>query len=166
VVTTEDVRRLREQTGVGIMDCKRALEEADGDFDKATEILRERGLAQAAKRADRETEQGLVDSYIHTGGRVGALVEVLCETDFVARTDEFRDLAHNIAMQVTATAPLGINDDDFPTDGDHDPGELPLMSQPFIKDQSRTIEELIKEAIAKTGENIRIGKIARFEVGG
>jgi elongation factor Ts len=164
LVSTDDVRRLREMTGAGIMDCKRALEETKGDFDKAIEVLRQQGLAQAAKRSERVTEQGLVEAYIHTGGRVGALVELLCETDFVARTDEFKELAHDIALQVTATAPAAISEDE---DGARrlEPGELVLLKQPFIRDQSRTIEDLLKEAIAKTGENIRIHKVARFEVG-
>ncbi|MEX2238242.1 MAG: translation elongation factor Ts [Dehalococcoidia bacterium] len=164
MVSTDDVRRLRETSGAGIMDCKRALEEAGGDFEKAVEVLRERGLAQAAKRSDRATEQGLVDAYIHTGGRVGAMVELLCETDFVARTDEFRELAHSIAMQVTATNPTAISEDDEEA-RELEPGELPLLQQPFIKDQSKTIEGLIHEAIAKTGENIKVRKISRFEVG-
>ena len=164
MVSTDDVRRLREMTGAGIMDCKRALDETRGDFDKAVEVLRQKGLAQAAKRSERATEQGLVEAYIHTGGRVGALVELLCETDFVARTDEFKELAHDIALQVTATAPAAISEDE---DGarEMEPGELVLLKQPFIRDQSKTIEDLIKEAIAKTGENIKIRKVARFEVG-
>ncbi|HET9200160.1 MAG TPA: translation elongation factor Ts [Dehalococcoidia bacterium] len=164
MVSTDDVRRLREMTGAGIMDCKRALDETKGDFEKAVEVLRQKGLAQAAKRAERATEQGLVEAYIHTGGRVGALVELLCETDFVARTDEFKELAHDIALQVTATAPAAISEDE---DGvrEMEPGELVLLKQPFIRDQSKTIEDLIREAIAKTGENIKIRKVARFEVG-
>lgn len=151
-------------TGAGIMDCKRALDETKGDFEKAVEVLRQKGLAQAAKRSERATEQGLVEAYIHTGGRVGALVELLCETDFVARTDEFKELAHDIALQVTATAPAAISEDE---DGvrEMEPGELVLLKQPFIRDQSKTIEDLIREAIAKTGENIKIRKVARFEVG-
>lgn len=164
MVSTDDVRRLREMTGAGIMDCKRALDETKGDFEKAVEVLRQKGLAQAAKRSERATEQGLVEAYIHTGGRVGALVELLCETDFVARTDEFKELAHDIALQVTATAPAAISEDE---DGvrEMEPGELVLLKQPFIRDQSKTIEDLIREAIAKTGENIKIRKVARFEVG-
>jgi elongation factor Ts len=165
LVSTEDVRRLREASGAGIMDCKRALDEAGGDFDRAMEALRHQGVAAAAKRAERATEQGLVESYIHTGGRVGALVELVCETDFVARTSEFKELAHNIAMQVTATAPPAIDESDMLVDGALEPDELVLLKQPFIKDQSRTIEELVREAIAKTGENIKIRRIARFEVG-
>jgi elongation factor Ts len=164
LVTTDDVRQLREATGAGIMDCKRALEEAKGDFERATELLRQQGLAQAAKRSERATEQGLVEAYIHTGGRVGALVELLCETDFVARTDEFKELAHEIALQVTATDPKVINEGDE-TEREMEPGELSLLKQPFIRDQSKTIGDLIQDAIAKTGENIRIARIARFEVG-
>ncbi|MPZ22026.1 MAG: translation elongation factor Ts [Dehalococcoidia bacterium] len=164
-VTTEDVRRLRETTGAGIMDCKRALEDADGDFDKAIEELRQKGLAQAAKRAERATDQGLVDYYVHTGGRVGALVELLCETDFVARTDVFKDLAHNIAMQVTATAPAAVSEDDLEGGYEGDPREAVLLKQPFIKDPSKSIEDLIREAMVSTGENIRVRRIARFEVG-
>jgi elongation factor Ts len=108
LVTTADVKRLREETGAGVMDSKRALEEANGDFDAAKDILREQGIAAAAKRADRTTSQGLVESYIHSGGRIGALVEVQCETDFVARTETFRDLARDLAMQVAAMNPAAM----------------------------------------------------------
>lgn len=165
MVSTDDVRRLREQSGAGIMDCKRALEESQGNFDKAMEELRQKGLAQAAKRSDRSTDQGLVEAYIHTGGRVGAMVEIVCETDFVARTEVFRELAHNIAMQVTATSPASVSEDELPEDAEGEPREIVLLQQPFIKDPSRTIQDLIQEAMLSTGENIRVRKISRFEVG-
>lgn len=166
MVSTDDVKRLREVTGAGVMDSKRALEKADGDFDKAREILREQGAAAAAKRSERETSQGLVESYIHGGGRIGALVEVNCETDFVARTDTFRALARDVAMQVAAMNPLALEVEDVPADAPGDRAQHALLNQPFIKDSSKTIGDLVKDAIAQTGENVRIARFARFELGG
>ena len=165
MVTADDVKRLREETGAGVMDCKRALEEASGDFDRARALLREQGMAAAAKRSERDTSQGLVEAYIHGGGRIGALVEVNCETDFVARTDTFKTLVRDIAMQVAAMNPLGISLDDVPDDapGGREPNAL--LTQPFIKDSSKTIGDLVKDAIAQTGENVRVTRIARFELG-
>lgn len=165
MVSTDDVKRLREVTGAGVMDSKRALEEAKGDFDRAQEILREHGAASAAKRADRSTGQGVVEAYIHGGGRIGALVEVNCETDFVARTDTFRDLARDIAMQVAAMNPLGLTEEDVPEGAPGTPAEHALLTQPFIKDASRTIGDLVQDAIAQTGENVRVAHFARFELG-
>jgi elongation factor Ts len=166
VASAEDVKKLRDLTGAGIMDCKRALEEAGGDMDKAVAILREKGVARAEKRADRATGQGLVESYIHAGGRIGVLVEVNCETDFVARTDDFKTLAHDIAMQVAGIpTTLVINEEDLPPDAEGTVEETVLMKQPFIRDGSRTIESLVKDAIAKTGENIQIRRFARYELG-
>ena len=166
VATADDVKRLREETGVGIMDCKRALDEADGSFDKAKQILKEKGIASAEKRAGRETSQGLVESYIHAGGRIGVLVEVNCETDFVARTAEFKKLAHDIAMQVAGVpSTLVVREEELPADADGTPEELVLLKQPFIRDGSKTIEELVRDAIASTGENIRVRRFARFELG-
>jgi elongation factor Ts len=148
------------------MDCKRALEEASGDFEKAKAILREKGIARAEKRADREVLQGLVESYIHAGGRIGVIVEVNCETDFVARTDEFKKLAHDIAMQVAGVpTTLAVREEDLPDGADGSVEETVLMKQPFIRDGSRTIESLIKDAVAKTGENIQVRRFARFELG-
>ncbi len=164
-VTTAMVKELREQTGAGVMDAKRALEEAGGDMEKAAAILRERGMAAAAKRAGRETKQGVVEAYIHAGGRIGVLVELNCETDFVANTPEFRQLARDIAMQIAAMSPLVVAPEDRTPDMEGPDEEVVLLKQPFIKDASRTIDELIKELIARTGENIRVSRFVRFELG-
>ncbi len=175
-ITTGMIKELRERTGAGIMDAKRALEEAGGDMERAAEILRQQGLARAARKAGRATSQGLVHAYIHGGGRIGALIEVNCETDFVARTDEFKQLVHNLAMQVAATAPRYVSVEDVPQDvleeGAREAGSVEkfieqtvLLAQPFIKDPSRTVEEVIKETIARLGENIRVRRFARFELG-
>ena len=164
-VSPEDVKELRQRTGAGVMDCKRALEEADGDLDRAIEVLRQRGLAVAERKAHRQTSQGLVECYVHAGGRIGAMVEVNCETDFVARTDTFRALAHDLAMQVAATGPLSVSDEELPPGAEGDPAEMCLLRQSYIRDPSRTIQELIADAIAQTGENIRVRRFARFELG-
>jgi elongation factor Ts len=164
--TAEDVKRLREITSAGVMDCKRALDEANGNVDRAVEILKERGVASAAKKASRETSQGLVDSYIHAGGRIGVLVEVNCETDFVARTDTFKQLVHDIAMQIAGIpTTLAIREDELPADAEGSVEETVLMKQAFIRNSSQTIEQLVQEAIAQTGENIRVRRFARFELG-
>ncbi|MBF6600393.1 MAG: translation elongation factor Ts [Dehalococcoidia bacterium] len=166
MATAEDVRSLREQTGAGVMDCKRALDEANGSVEQAVQILREKGIAGAEKRAGRETSQGLVESYIHAGGRIGVLVEVNCETDFVARTDTFKTLAHDIAMQIAGVpGTLVVSEEELPADAEGSPEETVLLKQPFIRDGSRTIEQLVKEAIAQTGENIRVRRFARYELG-
>ena len=166
MATAEDVKRLREQTSAGVMDCKRALDESGGDFDKAIKLLRERGIAGADKKAGRETSQGLCDSYIHAVGRIGVLIEVNCETDFVARTDAFKQLVHDVAMQVAGIpTTLAVNEADLPKDAEGSIEETVLMKQHFIKDSSRTIEQLVKEAIATTGENIRIRRFTRYELG-
>ena len=164
-VSTETIKELRQSSGAGVMDCKRALEEADGDLERASEILRQRGLALAETRAHRATTQGLVECYIHAGGRIGAMVELNCETDFVARTDAFKALAHDLAMQVAATGPLSISPDDLQPGAEGDPNEICLLLQPYIRDPARTIQELITEAIAQTKENIQIRRFARFELG-
>ena len=164
-ITTAEIKALRDLTGAGIMDSKRALEDADGDMDKAQEILREKGIASAAKKSDRETDQGLVESYIHSGGRIGAMVEANCETDFVARTEGFRALAHDIAMQVAAMNPTYISESEVPEGDDVNPSEVCLLQQPFIKDPSMTIDELISETVGKVGENIRIRRFSRFSLG-
>ena len=165
-VTTEMIKALREETGAGVMDAKRALDSADGDMAKAKAILREQGMAAAAKRAERETSNGVVEAYIHAGGRIGVLVEVNCETDFVANTEDFRGLARNIAMQIAAMNPMLVSRDD-PEREKHEGSdeEICLLSQPFIRDSSRTIEGLVQDAVAKTGENIRIRRFTRFELG-
>ena len=164
-VSAAEVATLRERTGAGVMDCKRALEEAEGDVERAVEVLRSRGVALAENRAHRETSQGLVECYIHAGGRIGAMVEVNCETDFVGRTDVFKALAHDLAMQVAATNPLSVSEDDLPSGAEGDPAELCLLRQRFIKDDSRTVDDVVREVISQTGENIRVSRFARFELG-
>jgi len=147
------------------MDVKRALEQAGGDPDAAREALREAGLAAAAKRSDREVKQGLVESYVH-GGRIGVLVEVNCETDFVAKTDDFKDLARNVAMQVAAMNPAVVAPEDREgQDIEGDDAEVVLLAQPFIRDAGKTIQDLVNDAIARTGENIRLSRFVRFELG-
>ena len=164
-VTAEQVRTLRERTGAGIMDCKNALEASNGDLDKAAESLHAKGQAQAAKRADRATNQGLVEAYVHTGGRVGAMVELGCESDFVARTDEFKELAHIIAMQVAAMGAEYVDESDIPEGNFLPVSQISLMQQPFIKDNSSSVEEIIKETAAKLGENVRVLRFSRLALG-
>ena len=164
-ISAEDVKKLREQTGAGMLDSKNALAEAKGDIERAKAILNEAGFAAATKRADRETAEGLVQSYIHHNQRVGALVEVNCETDFVARTDDFKELVAAIALQVGGTQPKYVSMEDLPEDSDEDPKAIVLLEQPYLRDESKTIGDLVREAIAKTGENIRIKRFARFELG-
>ena len=164
-ISAAEVAALRERTGAGVMDCKKALEESEGDIEKAIEVLRTRGIALAEKRAARETSQGLVECYMHAGGRIGAMVEVNCETDFVARTEEFKRLAHDLSMQIAATNPLSISEEDLPSGAEGDPVELCLLRQPFIRDASRTVDDVVREVIAQTGENIRVGRFSRFELG-
>ncbi len=157
-ISANTVKELRAKTGAGIMDCKRALQDSNGNMDKATELLRQRGLASSSKVAGREAKQGLIESYIHTGGRIGALVEVNCETDFVARTDEFRTLAREIAMQVASMNPSKVGS------MEEEDGEG-LLSQEYIRDSRKTIRDLIKETIAQVRENIQVSRFMRFEVG-
>jgi len=164
-VSTAAVKELRELTGAGMLDCKAALEEAGGDMDKAKEILRAKGHEAAAKRAERETAQGLVASYLHHDGRLGALVEVNCESDFVARTDDFTKLVQDIALQVAAANPSYLGEDEIPEGAEGRPQDLALLRQPFVRDESVTIQDMVNEAIGKTGENIRIRRFARFELG-
>lgn len=165
-VSVEAVKALREETGAGVMDCKRALEQSEGDMTKAHEILREKGVESAAKKASRATNEGLVESYIHSGGRIGVLLEVNCETDFVARTSEFQELAHSLAMQVAAMAPLHVDYDDLPEDeGEEVSQDSCLMQQAFIRDPSKTIQDLVKEAVGKLGENIKVRRFIRFSLG-
>jgi elongation factor Ts len=165
-ITAEMIKELRDSTGAGIMDCKRALQEAGGDLKKAADVLQKQGFTKAEKRAQREVKNGLIDVYIH-GGRIGALVEVNCESDFVARTDDFKALAHNIAMQVAASEPRYVCVDDIPENlrAETNPAESCLLSQPFIRDPQRSIQDVLTEVIAKTGENIKIRRFARFELG-
>lgn len=195
MVSATDVRELRERTGAGMMDCKRALVEANGDMEKAAVILREKGLAKAAKKSDRIASEGLVVSYIHGNGKIGVLLEVNCETDFVARNEEFQVLCHDIAMQVAAAKPDFVSRDEVPEEQiekekailkaqalnegkpekivekmvvgrlDKYFQEVCLMEQPFIKDQDVTVQDIVKEAIAKLGENITVRRFARFVLG-
>jgi elongation factor Ts len=194
-ISAELIKELRERTGAGMMDCKKALAECACDLEKAIEQLRKAGIAAAAKKASRMASEGLVDSYIHPGNRVGAIVEVNCETDFVARTDDFKALVRDVAMQVVASEPLVVSRDQVPEAvlgkekeilaaqlvGSGKPpqviekivqGRLDkfykencLLEQPFIKDPKRTIEEVVKEATAKFGENIVIRRFSRFRLG-
>jgi elongation factor Ts len=193
-ITADAVKELRERTGAGMMDCKRALTETDGDLDKAVAVLREKGLAAAAKRADREVREGLISSYIHTGGRVGVLIEVNCETDFVARTDEFQKLVRDLAVQVAGMSPLYPDIESIPADalaakrqelladesvqkkpeairGQIIEGQIKkwysqvvLYEQPF-RDEERTVRELVTERIATIGENIRVRRFTRYALG-
>ena len=164
-ISVDAIKSLRDRTSAGVMDCKRALEEARGDLDKAEESLRQKGIASAAKKASRETNQGLIETYIHSGSRIGAMVEINCESDFVARTAEFRSLAHDVAMQVGAMAPQYVDEDDIPEGDGSDPQEISLMQQPYIKDSTKTVQELVSEAVGKLGENIKVRRIARFSLG-
>ena len=164
-VSIDVIKELREQCGSGVMECRNALLEAEGDIDKALDILKKKGLGKAKKKAERATGQGLIEAYIHAGGRIGAMVEVNCETDFVARTGEFKDLAHDLAMQVAAIPPLCISREEFPEDTDIEPEAACLLLQPYIKSPDKTVQDIITEAIAKVGENIRIKRFVRFELG-
>lgn len=164
-LTVTTIKELRERTGAGIMDCKRALEETAGDLSKAEELLAQQGIASAVKKAARSTEEGIVESYIHSGGRIGVLLEVNCETDFVARTDDFKELAHDIAMQVAAMSPSYVSSDDVPDGEDAESAETVLMQQPFIKDPSRSVQDMVNEGIGKLGENIRVRRFTRFSLG-
>jgi elongation factor Ts len=176
-ITTAQIKELREKSGAGIMESKRALEETAGNVDKAIELLRQQGVARASKKADRKASQGLVEPYIHGGGRIGALVEVNCETDFVARTPDFQSLAHDIAMQIAATSPRYVSGDDIPEAdiatletefGSREDAvtAVALLDQVFIKDGRKTVRELVKEHIGKLGENIVVSRFSRFELGG
>jgi elongation factor Ts len=195
-ISAKVVKELRDKTGAGMMDCKKALKENDGDITKATEWLRQKGITSAEKKSGRVAAEGIVASYIHTGGRVGVLVEVNCETDFVARREEFQTLARNIAMQVAACPNVEyVKVEDIPSDvaqkekdiemGRDDLGgkpenikekivqgriekrlkELSLMDQPYIRDQSITVEELVKQTISQLGENIQVRRFSRYVLG-
>lgn len=147
------------------MSCRNALIEASGDIEKAQQILKEKGILKAQKKLERSTTQGLIETYVHTGGRIGAMVEVNCETDFVTRTDEFKELAHNLVMQVAAMPPQFISNDEVPEGTDVEPQVDCLLLQPFIKDPSKIIQDIIVETIARLGENIKVARFARFELG-
>lgn len=149
-VSTTHIKELREKTQAGVADCREALIEAKGDMKKAEGILRQKGFEKAEKKGDRQTGEGLVEAYIHQNGKVGVLLEVLCETDFVARTDEFKKMAHELSMQIAAMKPKDVE---------------ALLSQEYIRDPSKKCSELVKEAIAKLGENIVVSRFSRFEIG-
>ena len=194
-ITASMVKELRERTGAGMMDCKKALKETAGDMDKAVDFLREKGLAAAAKKEGRIAAEGIVDSYIHMGGSVGVLVEVNCETDFVAKTDDFKDLVHDIALQIAAAAPEFVDRNEVPTANlEHEKEilraqalnegkpekivdrmvegrvekyykEVGLLEQPFVKNPDVTIQQMITEKVAKIGEKITVRRFARFKMG-
>nr|WP_122011602.1 translation elongation factor Ts [Maliibacterium massiliense] len=195
MITAQQVKELRERTGVGMMDCKRALTETDGNMEKAIEILREKGLAAAAKKSGRIAAEGIVESYIHMGGRIGVLVEVNCETDFVAKTDQFKAFVRDIAMQIAAANPQYVSRDEVSADhiekereilrvqalNEGKPEkiiermvegriekfykEVCLLEQPFIRDTDKTVKDLINEQIATIGENISVRRFVRYEMG-
>jgi len=164
-IPVDMVKELREQSGAAIMQCRNALIEAQGDIEKALQILRQQSLFQAEKKAKRSATQGLIEAYVHAGGRIGAMVEVNCETDFVARTDEFKELAHHLAMQVAAMKPQFISKEEVPKGAEIEPQTACLLLQPDIKDPEKTVKEIIAETIAKVGENIKVSRFARFELG-
>jgi len=192
MIDAKTVSELRAMTGAGIVECKKALEEAGGDLTAAAELLRKKGIVKAASKSDRQTSEGLVYAYIHGNGKVGAMVEVLCETDFVARTDGFKELCHELTLQIAAMNPLYVSSADIPAEavekekeiyaeefaGGNKPPEMVakilegklskwytdvcLMNQAYIKDEDKTVEEVVKEAIAKTGENIQVKRFVRY----
>ena len=164
-IPTDRIKELRDQTGAGIMDCRNALLEAEGDTGKALQILGQRSLVLVRKKAERSVNQGIIEAYIHTAGRIGAMVEVNCETDFVARTNEFKELAHNLAMQIAAQAPQFVSREEVPEGADTELEAACLLLQPYIKDPDKTVRDIIVETIAKVGENIKISRFARFELG-
>ena len=163
-IATQVVKELRDQCGAGIMDCRNALLVAEGDVEKALQALKKKGFLKAQKKAGRATTQGLIEAYVHIGGRVGTLVEVNCETDFVARTGEFKELAHCLAMQVAAMSPQFVSEEEIPEGSDVEPQAACLLLQPYIKDPTRTVQDIIVETIAKVGENIKVSRFVRFEL--
>ena len=194
-ITSQMVKELRDKTNAGMMDCKKALTETSGDMEKAVDLLRQKGLAVAAKRAGRETREGVVESYIHAGGKLGVMVEVGCETDFVAKTDDFKAFAKNVAMHIAAANPVAVNRDDVPPEvlqrekdiyvnqalesgkpqqiaekmvvGKVEKylAEICLMEQKYVKNDQLSVQDLLNELVAKMGENISIKKFARFQIG-
>jgi len=194
-ITADMIKELRAATGAGVLDCRKALQESNGDFEKAVDFLREKGMATAAKRADREASNGTVELYSHGDGRVGVMVEVNCETDFVARSEPFRNMAHEIALQIAASAPKYIKTEEIPaSELDHEAeiararakeegkpdavmekivegrlekfkDEVVLLRQPYIRDESLTVEKLLMQTVAATGENLIIRRFQRWELG-
>lgn len=195
-ITAQQVKELREKTGAGMMDCKKALTETDGDMEQAIDLLRAKGAAKAAKRDEKSASEGVVGSYLHHSGKVGVMVEVNCETDFVANTDDFQQLARDVAMHIAAARPLAVSTDSIPADEiereravytaqvaeEGKPEsirekivegkiqkwfkDVALLEQPFVKDPDRTVGDLVTEVSAKTGEKIEIARFARFSIGG
>lgn len=170
--TAEDIKSLREETGCGVIDCKKALEESNGNRDKAKDLLRKRGLEMAMKKGDREAKEGRVESYIHNGSKIGVIVEVNCETDFVARSQDFITFSKDVAMHIAAMSPEYIKKEDVPADAlIKEPNQAEyfkqncLLQQPFVKDASKTIQDYLNELIAKIGENIRVSRFIRYKVG-
>ena len=161
-IDVKKVKEVREKTGAGIMAAKKALEDSNGDVGKAEEVLKEQGLSNAMKKSGRETSEGVIQSYIHAGNKIGAMVELKCETDFVARTEEFIGLTKDLAMQVAAMSPNYIYSEDEGAENASD--EEVLISQSFIKDPSLTIEDMVKSMISKVGENIKVSKIIKFDL--
>ena len=194
VITSQMVSDLREKTGAGILDCKKALADAGGNVDEAITILRKKGAASAAKKAERVTREGLIESYIHIGGKVGVMVEVLCETDFVARTDEFKTFCRDLCLQIAAASPTYVRREEVPEAElarERDIAEAQvqgkppaalqkiiegklekyystvcLLDQPFVKQSEKTVKEILTEKIAKTGENIQVRRFVRYQLGG
>ena len=194
-ITSQMVKELREKTNAGMMDCKKALTDTDGDMEKAVDLLRQKGLAVAAKRAGKETKEGVIEAYIHAGGKIGVMVEVACETDFVAKTDDFKAFARNIAMHVAAVSPLAVSRDEIPAEvvqrekdiyinqalesgkpqqiaekmvaGKMEKflAEVCLLEQKYVKNPDLSVQDLLNELVAKMGENISIKKFARFQIG-
>ena len=164
-ISIDMVKELREQSGAGIMECRNTLVVAEGDMEKAIQLLKERGLLKAQKKMERATTQGVVEAYIHAGNRVGAMIELNCETDFVARTEEFKELAHCLAMQVAAMSPQFIAEEEVPEGADVNPKEACLLLQPYIKDPAQIVQDVIMATVAKVGENIRVGRFTRYELG-
>lgn len=194
-ITSQMVKELREKTNAGMMDCKKALTDTDGDMEKAVDLLRQKGLAVAAKRAGKETREGVIEAYIHAGGKIGVMVEVTCETDFVAKTDDFKAFARNIAMHVAAVSPLAVSRDEIPAEvvqrekdiyinqalesgkpqqiaekmvaGKMEKflAEVCLLEQKYVKNPDLSVQDLLNELVAKMGENISIKKFARFQIG-
>jgi elongation factor Ts len=160
----DEIKRLRDETQAGVMDCKRALEQSEGDVQKAKKILYDQGVSKMEKRADREASQGVIESYIHQG-RIGAMVEINAETDFVARNDAFRELARNVAMQVASMNPKYLTKEEVPADEVAPPQDVALLEMAFIRDPAKSIQDLVNDVRVKTGENVRIRRFARFELG-
>ena len=164
-ISLDKIKAVREQAGAGVMDAKKALEDSGGDIEKALDTLRDKGMASAIKKGGRETGEGLSETYVHGGGKVGVMLEVNCETDFVARTDDFKELCHNLAMQIAAMSPIYIKADEIPDDEKGRPEEVALTSQAYIRDPAVSVSDLILEAAGKLGENVKIKRFSRFALG-